>query len=347
MRGLDKTKCPVCRSVAEITVLTTTGPDLYRVKCLRCGLFKITGTFSAMLGGPYRDTELSEDRISNLSSYIRENPNQLISEQDVDFIRRLSSPSVGEKATKLLRYVARQHPYAGEEFTVQWDKLEPVLLSFENPLPMFTEDALKEYAFLLSCFAASWSRNAEEFIFILAGYLTDNRRFLAAGATPQVLHITPAGWDYLHSLEMPSSESQGAFVAMWFNVATESLWKEAIRPGVYNAGYEPIRIDAVEHANRIDDEIIARIRACKFLVADFTANRGGVYFEAGFALGLGKRVIWCVKDTDLKEVHFDTRQYNFLRWNPDDLPSLREALTNRIEALFGKGLVRLDTEAGH
>jgi len=106
MRGLDK-KCPVCQCFAEITLVTETGPDLYRVNCLCCVIVKITGTFSAMLGGAYRDTEFSEDRISNLSSYIRENQNQLISEQDVDLIRRLRSPSVGEKATKLLHHVAR------------------------------------------------------------------------------------------------------------------------------------------------------------------------------------------------------------------------------------------------
>ena len=37
------------------------------------------------------------------------------------------------------------------------------------------------------------------------------------------------------------------------------------------------------------DRIIAQIRASKFVVADFTRNRGGVYYEAGFALGLGSQ----------------------------------------------------------
>jgi len=63
-----------------------------------------------MLGGAYRDTEFSEDRISNLSSYIRENQNQLISEQDVDLIRSLRSPSVGEKATKLIEALFGRGP---------------------------------------------------------------------------------------------------------------------------------------------------------------------------------------------------------------------------------------------
>lgn len=40
--------------------------------------------------------------------------------------------------------------------------------------------------------------------------------------------------------------------------------------------------------NRIDDEIIGRIRASRFIVADFTGHRPGVYFEAGMMLGLGR-----------------------------------------------------------
>ena len=54
------------------------------------------------------------------------------------------------------------------------------------------------------------------------------------------------------------------------------------------------------------------------VIADFTGNRGGVYFEAGFALGLDIPVIWLVDDhwwneTDehgkrINDIHFDTRQ---------------------------------------
>jgi hypothetical protein len=70
--------------------------------------------------------------------------------------------------------------------------------------------------------------------------------------------------------------------------------------------------------------------------------REPLYFEAGFAMGLGKRVIWCVKDVDLKNVHFDNRQYNFLQWTEDGFPEFTKALSSRIEAIFGKGPVGLE-----
>jgi len=87
----------------------------------------------------------------------------------------------------------------------------------------------------------------------------------------------------------------------------------------------------------IDDEIIATIRRSKFLVSDFTGQRGGVYFESGFALGFGLRVIWTCRADELSAVHFDNRQYNFLVWEREKLSDLAKRLQNRIEATIGRG----------
>ncbi len=340
-------KCPVCRSYAVNSLLTDKGPDIYRVNCWRCCVFRITGTFSAILGSPRRQTDFLPDRISNFSSYIRENQEQLFSEADIDFVVGIRTPSVAEKATKLLRFFAKQHPYPGEQFRIQYGSL-PACLSYEEAhtadvyvVDHYPNRSLAEI--LLPAFAASWSRNAGEFFFVLNNILRTTSEFIETGhAGDPWLLISPKGWDYLASLEAASAESTTAFVAMWFNEKTDPLWREAIRPAVYDAGYEPLRIDTVEHTNKIDDEIIARIRACKFLVADFTEQRGGVYFESGFARGLGKQVIWCVHEDHLKGVHFDNRQFNFLKWKPDALAAFRTALTLRIEAIFGKGPVKLN-----
>jgi nucleoside 2-deoxyribosyltransferase len=91
-----------------------------------------------------------------------------------------------------------------------------------------------------------------------------------------------------------------------------------------------VRIDKKEHSNKIDDEIIAEIRRSKFLVADFTCEkekvRGGVYFEAGFAMGLGIPVIWTCAQQSIGDLHFDTRQYNHIVWDtPKTLRSLAQS----------------------
>ena len=74
-----------------------------------------------------------------------------------------------------------------------------------------------------------------------------------------------------------------------------------------------------------------RSAARKFVIADCTLQRPGVYFEAGFALALGRTLVWTCREDDFKNVHFDTRQYPHIVWTTlDDLRKSR--LTDRLRA---------------
>ena len=84
--------------------------------------------------------------------------------------------------------------------------------------------------------------------------------------------------------------------------------------------------------------IIGEIRRSGLVVADFTGNRGGVYFEVGSAMGLGIPLIWTCRDTDISEVHFDTRQYNHIIWKePEDL---KQQLEYRTAAVVPRASLR-------
>lgn len=67
----------------------------------------------------------------------------------------------------------------------------------------------------------------------------------------------------------------------------------------------------------------------------FTEARGGVYYEAGFAHGLGIEVIFTCKENALENVHFDTRQHNHIVWKKPE--ELRQGLAKRISARIGDG----------
>jgi nucleoside 2-deoxyribosyltransferase len=75
-------------------------------------------------------------------------------------------------------------------------------------------------------------------------------------------------------------------------------------------GYTAYRVDEEPHSDNIIFRIMAEIKNSRFVVADVTEQKNGVYFEAGYALGLGLPVIWTVRKDDAKNVHFDTAQYN-------------------------------------
>ena len=68
--------------------------------------------------------------------------------------------------------------------------------------------------------------------------------------------------------------------------------------------------------------------------------RGGVYYEAGFAKGLGREVVWTVKKEliDKNLVHFDTRQFNHIAWETTE--DLRKKLSQRIVATLDQGPIR-------
>ena len=136
-----------------------------------------------------------------------------------------------------------------------------------------------------------------------------------------------------------NTDSSQAFVAMWFHDNTSAAYEHGIKPGIELAGYRPLRIDQKPDLNKIDDEIIAEIRRSRFLVADFTHGpdgaRGGVYYEAGFAHGLGLPVIFACSKDSMETLHFDTNHCNHIVWKTPD--ELREKLKNRILAVIGEG----------
>ena len=150
--------------------------------------------------------------------------------------------------------------------------------------------------------------------------------------------ITVDGYNHIAEGLMNVDSSQ-AFVAMWFTPQMKNAYGEGIEPAIIQAGYKPLRIDQKEHINKIDDEIIAEIRRSRLLVADFTQGddgaRGGVYYEAGFARGLGIPVIHTCRNDMAGKLHFDTRQFNHILWeSPADLLT---QLKNRILAVMGEG----------
>ena len=128
--------------------------------------------------------------------------------------------------------------------------------------------------------------------------------------------------------------SRQAFVAMWFDSNMDEVYENGIQPAIEATGFSAKVINRDPTVEKIDDAIIAEIRRSKFIVADFTHGddgaRGGVYFEAGFAMGLGIPVICTCRGDMITKVHFDTRQYNHIVWN--DLDELRRRLEERIRA---------------
>ena len=142
--------------------------------------------------------------------------------------------------------------------------------------------------------------------------------------------LTVKGWERIEELRRLQPHSRQSFVAMWFSADLMEVWEQGVEPAIKEAGYVPFRSDVVPFNEKIDDRIIAEIRRSRFMVADVTGHRQAVYFEAGFAMGLGLPVIFTCQADHLEQCNFDTRQYNHIVWQlPEDL---RNKLRDRIVA---------------
>jgi len=174
------------------------------------------------------------------------------------------------------------------------------------------------------------------------------------------LYIVTKGYERLRYIKSQRKDSRLCFVAMWFADEMSDAYEKAIKPaiefveeGETEHRFKAVRIDNVEHTNDINDEIIATIRRSRFMVCDLTGYRGGVYFEAGFAFGLGMEVIytcredWAEARTQIlydnigkeneiiKEgVHFDLEHRPHIRWTEENLGDFKKRLTNRIKAVI-------------
>lgn len=310
------------------------------VFCSRCGNY----TIPWLTSNSPRLRRLSPVQIANISGYIRDNRGlKIASDQDIDFLCQLSTPPVADKARKLLAAIARNHPIPGTLLTLDCGFIDnQAKMYLDNASQNFPGDLNGDRAAmkLFPALSASWSQNETELRFLMIDYLIREAGFLvlmsSSETDPRIpFKITSKGWDHLQSAGL--SNSTTGFVAMWFDSSMSIVWEQAFYPAIERAGYSPLRIDKKEHNNKIDDEIMASIRGARFIIADFTGERGGVYFEAGFANGLGKPVIWTVRHDLLEKVHFDTRQFNHLTWTADKLGDFRDALALRIEATIGRG----------
>ena len=262
-----------------------------------------------------------------------------ITAKTIENVERRRWLPIRERADRLLRYFGKEESNPGQELRLLFYTVDEGLYGEEVGHRKYTDSYFNLLAWIESAADQPQGQGSEIKFFCdylsMQGWITDVnfQTYLLS------LRLTVEGHAHLEALEHTVTASSRAFVAMWFDDSMSDAWEGGIGPAIKDAGYEAIRIDRKEHANKIDDEIIAEIRRSRFVVADFTHGdggaRGGVYYEAGFAHGLDIPVIFTCRQDVLEKVHFDTRQYNHIVWQEPG--ELRHRLATRIAAVIGDG----------
>ena len=169
----------------------------------------------------------------------------------------------------------------------------------------------------------------------LASSLSRDLLALETEADQIAVSLTLAGWARYVALRQTASESRRAFMTMKFgDPQLNEVFDRCFKPAVARAGFTLSTVLEGQPAGQIDDQMRVGIRISRFMVADLSFGSHGAYWEAGFAEGLGRPVIYtCRKaDWDLQKTHFDTNHLVTIVWDPADLADAARRLTATIRA---------------
>ncbi|MCW9707932.1 hypothetical protein [Fodinibius salsisoli] len=311
--------CPICSSDAS-----TKEKDYGRlllVNCIRCGRFVKENEWSF--------PKMNEKERALISYWIKhqETENEagpyLESNMIDSILNNNELPTVSEKVDNLIKYLSD---------------------TISNPSSKFKVDSSGK---ILSNIGAI---NNEELIYLIEELkkedLVNSNVPMKSAAGPTIrdngwIQLTRLGWDYVETInseDKNKTKSNFAFMAMEFgNPTLDKVFEDYLLPTVEECGYDLLRLDKYPKAGSIDDRIRREIEASKFILADVTNDNLGAYWEAGYAEGSNKTVIYlCEKDHfDNKETHFDINHHFTVVYDLDDLGSamkrLKEVINHSIE----------------
>jgi hypothetical protein len=129
----------------------------------------------------------------------------------------------------------------------------------------------------------------------LLNYLWHEQQYINQAGALDKWALRMKGWEAVEPLV--GSVNGLGFVAMSFDKDLDEVYETGIRAAIEaDCGFQAHRMDRVHHDEQITVKMLVDIRRAEFMAADFTGHKSGVYFEAGFAAALDKKVIWTCRD---------------------------------------------------
>ena len=299
--------CPICK--CENAESKDSGLSAFW-SCPRCGVFLVDSDLSDMLEGTLR----TEEQQSLLSHYIRkmQNPSRVVSlnQELLQNVLRNKPPSTKEQINNFVLWLGKE---------------------LKRPGGFVLVSGLHQ--------SVAGSTTGGEYRFVLS-YLVDERLMQSHSTHPSVGEDFPAsltfrGWEYFDQLQLGTRSTRKAFMAMKFgNPVVDKVVDEVYRPALKQTGFDLFRVSERPKAGLIDDNIRVEIRTSRFLISDLTDENAGAYWEAGFAEGLGKPVIYSCERKKFEEhqTHFDTNHHLTVLWDSENPEEAGKALKATIRA---------------
>ena len=291
-------KCPVCSKGLCNEVLRQ--DDKAKIKCRWCGEFWISGSCESVLAG-----RLLDDRrqIASVGWWLRDQskhrePVLLLSETVGRLARQPELPDLHTQIENLVRLIGDQAEIPGRKQRIfQADIFRIGCVAF---------DALTE----------------------IAHHLAREGIVSIHSESPRLtVSATVSGWLRYEELKRGASVGRQAFMAMPFgDHELNEIWYPRLQEAVQETGFQLRRLDEVPRSGLIDLHMLEQIECARFLIVELTHDNLCADWEAGYAEGMRKPVIYpCHTDT---QPHFDVEHRFTVEWHPDDLePALSRMKT--------------------
>ncbi len=313
--------CTICNQQKETKEEVDDG---YIVSCSRCGKYKISQTSYVALKSRIKEAESEYPHIRYFLShwlrnqFIRSNtPSEIGTENINSIISKYSLPDLDEQCVNLMLFLGENiFPYSDfiRKPLETWEAI--IGTAHENDL-LFLQRYLYDQGFLR-----------------ISGHDEDK---LNATKAADKIGLTFKGWDRYNELRTTDEDSNYAFMAMEYKDAElNEICEKYFKSAVAETGFELRLLRDYPKAGIIDNHLRISIRRCKFLLADLTHDNNGAYWEAGYAEGLGKAVIYlCEKEKFEKEkTHFDTNHCTTIPWDKNNMADFKENLKATIRSTF-------------
>lgn len=301
-------ECPVCAFPLKESPEPVTGKDALKFKCGRCGTFEIDNVFAAVLADRRKakpeQAALVSHVIRRSQSQIR--PLYLDAETWDRTIANVPLPTPVEQLENLVLWLGSIQRTPGDLWNMELGADQAVVGALSDANFFW----LLKYGFDQGLLDGSMH---------------------SGGAT---VTLSFRGWQLLEEIRRAAPrQTHRAFMAMLYgNALMDKMFSGCFKPAIARAGFELVRLDEKPRAGSIDDRLRLEIRRSRFLIADLTFGNQGAYWEAGFAEGLGKPVIYtCERDHfDTEGTHFDTNHLHTVIWSQTDVKAAADLLTLTI-----------------
>ncbi|GIP38656.1 hypothetical protein J31TS4_19360 [Paenibacillus sp. J31TS4] len=307
--AIPQKRCLFCEKPVNVKPLNGGSVYLFRsCYCTGDGEYRI----GASVYDQFNRMDLGDKRDSFylISAYIREQTDR---GEEVELLAGntaviLESPliprTVEAKMDKLLSFLHRNAQGPGDEV-----QLDPMHASFN----------------------LTYSPNLQEFIYILEQLKTE-KLINRVGAT---LSLTEQGWEAAERLyEQEQRPGKLCYISMTEDSELLGPMKESVFPRLRDKGYEPLAPDQPAGEPGAARDMRREIGEADLLIADVTVPKPHLYFEAGYAEGLGIEVIYTVRQDAVWEQTFGIMQTEPLVWETAD--ELADKLVVKLASLERK-----------